>query len=1253
MRVISTNSGRDRSQTTAKRLLAQLSLALVGLAAPLLASGGSAVPSPAGAAPPGGPIAEYARLPLSFELNQGQTDRRVKFLARGEGYTLFLAQDEAVLVFEQTLTPPKGHSVARRNPGVVRLKLVGAGQEVRVSGVEESPAKSNYFIGNDPRRWRTAVPNYAKVRYSELYPGVDLVYYGHQGRLEYDFELGPSRDVSRIRLGIEGTHQVEVDRKGDLVLRAGDGEVRFEQPVAYQMTEGRRRNVQARYVLGKRGEVGFKVGEYDHRLPLIIDPVLAYATYVGGTGGDVAYGVAVDSSGNTYIAGVTNSTDFPVTTGVVQGSNSGNGDAFVVKINSAAEQSSTTPKLVYSTYLGGQGSDVAAALAVDATGDVFITGSTNSSNFPIAPTGTTPPFQNTYGGNGDAFVAELSSTGANLLYSSYLGGQGADFGQGIAVDGQGQAYVVGSTTSNDLATVSPFQQTSGGGQDAFVAKVNFGGTQLLYSTYLGGAGADVGQAIAVNSAGNAYVTGYTFSANFPTLNPYQSAIKGATNAFVTELDPAGSSLVFSTYLGGDGNDRAFGIALDSGGNVYVTGESTSSTYSFPTTSAALQSTNHGASDAFVSKLNPGGTNLVYSTLLGGSDVDQANAIAVDSSGDAFVTGFTRSSDFPTQSAVQGNLGISGGSTCGSSVCADAFVGELNPSGSVLTYSTYLGGSGLDIGQAIALDSSGDAFVAGSTASTNFPAIYNASQSGLASVAGNAFAAEITAANNPGVALVPQTLDFGNQPEGVASPAKTVQLINEGTAPLTISTITFSVSYFAESDNCVGTVPASGGTCTISVTYTPTSVGASAPETISINDNAPISTQLINLKGSGVAAATAVTLAPTSLSFGNQNVGTVSAPQTLTITNTGTSTLTITPPISISANFAQTNTCNATNYVLNVGQSCTVSVSFQPTASGALNGSVSIADNASGSPQSVALSGTGLAIFSLSSPSPTTTISVGSTTGCPSGLTASCATFKISAAAPSSFTGNITLSCGSSALTCSFNPGNPANVLPGQTSTLTLSGLTASTVNPLNFTVNGTSGSQTATLNLTVLMADFSLSASPALDTIVSGAPAPYTILVTPSNGFNQQVNLSCNTNGLPPGATCTFSQSSVTPSGSPASVTLTVNTTKTSSGRPRFPFRGPPPPSALWLAALATAALMTYGWRRRRATKIGRPLPPRLSWGLLAASLAFVLLSGLTACRSALTTTATTTGNYTITINGTLNSNPSVVRSTVVNLAVT
>ncbi len=1226
----------------------------------------------------------YAALPLSFEANQGQVDEQVKYLARGHAYTLFLTRDEAVLRLrsQKSVDSRQLQGTTGRWPqtteSVLRLRLLGANSNAAVTGADELPGRANYFIGSDPRKWRTNVRTYARVRYENIYPGVDLVYYGNQdGQLEYDFVVAPGADPAAITLGV-GEHgsprrsPLRIAADGDLLVPLEDGELRFHKPVVYQPGSDQRSpfsilqkqnagpgiwdsdstsrtEVDGRYVLTASRQVRFELGAYDPTKPLVIDPVLSYATYLGGSGGDIGYAIAVDSSNDAVVTGTTNSTNFPTTTGAGQVSSRGNGDAFVAKLNS------TGTALLYSTYLGGQGPDFAYAIAVSA-GNAFITGTTSSTDFPITSPGTsTTPFQPTPGGGGDAFVAELNTTGNQLVFSSYLGGNGLDIGFGIAVDSSGNVYVTGSTQSTNFPTLNALQTFINGSTDAFVTKVDFTGEQVLYSTYLGGTQADVGQSIQVDTSGNMYVAGYTFSSDFPLQSPLQPTTAGGVDAFVAEIAAAGSPFIFSTYLGGTGDDRAHGLARDASGNIYITGATSSA--DFPTTSGAYQTSNHGGVDAFVCKLNSAGSQRVYSTYLGGSDTDRGLAIALSSSGNAYVTGSTQSSDFPTSNAVQSILGISAGVLCGSSPCPDAFVTQLNAAGNGVVYSTYLGGSGYDSGQGIALDSVGDPYITGNTLSPNFPATFTPTsastvapyQASLGGPAGNAFVAKIDSADAPNIALVPNKLNFGTQTLGVRSAIQTVTVINPGTQPLLISQIaatgsnTDTVNDFVETDNCVGTLSPGGASCTINVTFTP-STAAQETSQFTITDNAyniANNTQTIAVSGTGTTIATAVTILPTSLSFPNQTVGTVSAPQSVSITNTGTTTLNITNILTNSSDFSQTNTCAALLYTLNVNQSCTVSVTFSPTASGTRSGALSIYDNATGSPQSVALSGVGVAAFSLSSPSPNTPVLIGSTS----------ASFTISASSSSGFTGNITLgpACPTN-LTCSYSV-NP--IFAGQSSTLTISSLTTSLPNPFNFTVTGSSGTQSASVPLNILFQDYALSATPALDTITSGTAAVYTVIVNPLNGFNQQVQLSCAL-GMPPDATCTFSNSTPTPNGGPTSVTLTINTVKYVAPTltpPRYPPGRIPPLIFGVLSLLGLASLALASRRRARPGPLGSAC---LGARLATVSLILALNLALGSCRPPATGSAgTVTGNYTITISGTLVSNTAVVRNTTLNLAVT
>ena len=668
-------------------------------------------------------LESYGKLPLRFEANQGQTDEEVKFLSRGKGYTMFLTSGGAVMTLRapgKEKKQPGKPETARRQRGtesqrsaVLRMNLVGANRVARVVGGEELPGKSNYFLGNDPSQWRIDVPNYDRVKYESVYPGVDLVYYGHQGELESDFLVAAGADAGAIRLRMEGAKRVRINRAGDLELTMDGGKVVLRKPVVYQQSEGQteKRIIAGRYTVKGKQEVAFAVGSYNTSEPLTIDPVLRYSTYLSGNIYDVGSGIAVDAAGNAYVTGYSYSTNFP-TKDPYQTNLAGNQDVFVTKLNAAGDA------LAYSTYLGGSGGDQGYGIAVDAEGVAYVTGSTSSSNFPTIGIRFAPPsrielrpFQATYGGgDSDAFVTVLNAAGNVLVYSTYLGGSGVDWASGIALDAAGNAYVTGTTNSTNFSTMNPFHGTFGGGTfDAFVTKLNAAGSALVYSTYLGGSGIDSGAGIAVDAAGNAYVTGATSSSNFPTVNSFQPALGGGQDAFVTKLDAAGTALVYSTYLGGTDDDGGAAIAVDAAGNAYVTGIANS--INFPTLHPA-QSAFGGVQDAFVTKLNAAGDALVYSTYLGGSYGESGSGIAVDAAGNAYVTGETTSLDFPTANAFQVTLGGT----------YYAFVTKVNAAGNSFVYSTYLGGSGDDFGTGIAVDASGHAYVTGSTAAiSGFPA----------------------------------------------------------------------------------------------------------------------------------------------------------------------------------------------------------------------------------------------------------------------------------------------------------------------------------------------------------------------------------------------------------------------------------------------------------------------------------------------------------------------------------------------------
>ncbi len=663
--------------------------------------------SPVAAAPDAHLIDSYGELQLQFEANQGQTDEAVRFLSRGSGYSLYLTVSEAVLVLAKSdLNANRGAGAARLDAPAtqsksvaLRMHLIGAEPAPIVGGLDELAGKANYFIGKDPAKWRTYVPTYAKVQYREVYPGIDLVYYGNQRQLEYDFVIAPGTDPDQIILGIEGADKLEIDADGNLVLLVAGGEIRQRKPVIYQEIDGVRHEISGGYTIKDPNRVGFQVADYDSSLPLIIDPVLAYSTYLGGSGDDRGVSIAVDSAGSAYVTGTTGSVTFPATVGAFDTSRNGSLDVFVTKLDP------TGSALVYSTFLGGSSFDQGIGIAVDATGAAYVTGSAGSANFPT----TTGAFDTTYNGSGDVFVAKLDATGSSLLYSTFLGGSSADGGFGIAVDSADSAYVTGFTLSADHPTTpGAFDTTYGdGGRDAFVTKLNAAGSQLIYSSFLGGTGFDQGRGIAVDATGAAYVTGATgrtAGQNFPTTaGAFATSFTGFQHVFVTKFDAAGSTLVYSTFLGGTSVDEGNSIAVDATGAAYVTGFT--DTAAFPTTAGAFDTT--AGCCGFMTKLNSTGTALVYSTFL----KDAAGfGIAVDSVRNAYVTGDSFGGFPTTPGAFQPTA--AGG--------ADAFVAKFNSDGTGLVYSSYLGGSDFDSGLGIAVDAMGAAYMTGVTRASNFP-----------------------------------------------------------------------------------------------------------------------------------------------------------------------------------------------------------------------------------------------------------------------------------------------------------------------------------------------------------------------------------------------------------------------------------------------------------------------------------------------------------------------------------------------------
>jgi hypothetical protein len=664
----------------------------------------------------------YANFPMSFAENQGQDDQAVKFSATGREYRVFLTEDGATFGLRAGSKAP---------PAFLQLRLRNANRHPRILGAKKLPSTTNYLVGRDSSKWKKGVSSFGEVKYEEIYPGIDLVYYGKDHRLEYDFIVQPDARPSDIRLALSGSEREQtarIDKEGDLSIRVSGREISFHRPVVYQVGSGGEKvGVSAEYVearnpeksSAKGQEFGVQVGNYDRSKPLIIDPVLTFSTFLGGSDIDRANAIAVDTAGNVYVAGSTFSMDFPTVNPIQATRHGSGGDAFVTKINAAGTA------IVYSTYLGGStttlpsgtAAQAANGIAADSAGNAYVVGQTIATDFPVTA-GAFDTSCPTCGANGDvAFVAKLDSTGSQLLYSTYLGGSGGgaatgDRGDAIAVNSSGLAYVTGLATSPDFPTTpGAFKRTLAGG-GVFVTQLNADGSALNYSTLIG---SGEGLGIALNSAGDAYLAGATGETTYPTtpgaFQPTFGGIGGGggNDAFITELNSSGSALVYSTYLGGLNEDYAGGIGIDSAGNAYVAGQTFST--NFPVKNA-FQPTLNGTADAYVAELNPTGTALVYSTYLGGSNNDDADNVAVDSAGNAYVTGFTVSTDFPLAGALQAKYG--GGTM-------DAFLTVMSPSGTP-TFSTYLGGESDDQGNGIAVDSSGNVYVAGQTESSGFPTL---------------------------------------------------------------------------------------------------------------------------------------------------------------------------------------------------------------------------------------------------------------------------------------------------------------------------------------------------------------------------------------------------------------------------------------------------------------------------------------------------------------------------------------------------
>ena len=1197
----------------------------------------------------------YAKLPQQFEPNLGQTDPKVKFLSRGRGYTLFLTPSEAVLALRQN-TQSEPPSLVQRSPAkpdpqwirddlleefkpkkeprlaaqedrpgaILRSRLVGMNSHATLSAIEELPGKSNYFIGNDPKKWHSNVTLYGKVKYHDVYPGVDLVYYGNQGQLEYDFVISPGANSKQIRLEITGgevsppgrahnAKALRIDVNGDLVIISAAGEVRYRKPVAYQIAaDGGKQLVAARFMLRSKYEVGFAVPSYDRAKALVIDPTLVYSTYIAGASpgpfyfgytGDQAAGIAVDSKGSAYITGLTESADFPITQGAYQTAckpygqgcsgvpNSNPSSAYAVFVTKLSPDGSS---LVYSTYLGGGYNDNGTAIAVDSSGNAYIAGQTMSPDFPVTPgayqTTCGPRLDSINGaycdgwhivstcgplGYPDGFVTKLNPTGSALVYSTFLGGSLNDYLTGIAVNSAGEAYVSGITLSSysygppgqcgcpgggnscspnyNLSASygypitpggyfpGPLPMPPGGQQWPFGApsafslapanvsafpfsdirtpvfsKLSADGSTMLYSTYIGGGLGPVlagsqgwgdGQTfypylqqnatgIAIDSSGNAYMTGYSNASDqcctqfnnyqftgFPTtagvVQPHNASACASSNCaydgFVAKFDPTqsgASSLVYSTNLGGAGDDYANAIAVDSGGNAYVAGTANETGYNapptFPTTPGTIEPNcpgNCNSSYGWVAKLNSTATALDYSTYLSGTSANNSPAaIAVDSAGNAYVAGQTGSADFPQQNPLQGFVGPT-----------DAFVSVLDPTASTLLFSTFLSGSngGQTSGAAgIALDSSENMYVTGSTNSSAFPTTTGAFQATCTKCATGSwgtFVAEISAAASPQA----PTITSANSTTFTVGKAGSFKVTTTGSPVPSLTESGALPSGVTFHDNGDGTGTLSGTTTTIgtfNITFTAhNGVGSDAIQTFTLTTvgQAPTITSASSTTFTVGAAGSFTVTTTGNPTAGVTETGALPTGVTFTDNGDGTGTLGGTPAAGTGGSYPITFTAH-NGVGTDATQNFTLTVNQGPAITSASSTTFS--------------AGTAGAFTVTATGSPTPTLSEAGTL--PSGVTFNTSTGVLG--------------------------GTPAAGTGGSY--------------PITFTAHNGVGTD-ATQNFTLTVRDFSLSVSPASQTVSGGKSASYTVTVSPVSGFTGTVSLTCSS--TEPGSSCAVKPNSL------------------------------------------------------------------------------------------------------------------------------
>jgi Abnormal spindle-like microcephaly-assoc'd, ASPM-SPD-2-Hydin/Beta-propeller repeat len=1272
--------------------------------------------------------ANYGQLPLAFEANKGQTDPRVNFVSRGTGYSVFLTSGGMVLSLrpqESVLpvvpvvsngaskTQPTSNKIASSTADTTMIfNLVGAAANPKAIGEEPLSTKVNYFIGSDPNKWQTNVQTYAKVRYQNVYPGIDLLYYGNNRQVEYDFIVAPGSDANKIQFSVTGADSLAVDAAGNLVLTKGTNQLHFQTPAIYQEANGTRVKVPGNYSLKDNTHVGFTVAPHDNSKTLVIDPVLVYSTFLGGRSYDQGSAIAVDAIGNAYVTGTTTSPDFPLAT--LGSLNPTQQRMFVVKLDVSGST------LLFADYFGGtSGNDSPSSIAIDSGGSAYVAGQAYSADFSILNA-----YQPARAGYLNAFLTKFSADGASLVYSTYLGGNSADYAQAVAVDSAGEATIAGYASSQNFPLASPYQssispdQNSRWGQYSFFSRFSADGSSLIYSSYLAGnllsqnncynycAPYTNINGLALDNSGNLYVVGNTNTVNFPTTSgAYLQTYPGTYESwvpFISKFDTSGA-IVYSSYFGGTNYSYANAVAVDATGFAYVTGYDGGND-SFPITATTIcDPLTQSCNGAFITKFDTAGANLAYSTYLGPNNNSQGVAIQVDAAGDAYVVGNIYSSQFTTVNQIESYTGGQ-----------DLLLVEIDPTASTQLFATFVGEDQDESVAGMALDRDGAMYVTGNTNSTFFPVTQSAFQSSWGGQ-NDAFILKIGPATASAVAIGPSLLQFSTLNVGVASPPRSTILRNMGTAPLNIATKILTGD-FAETDDC-GISVAAGSFCTFTVTFTPTAPG-SRFGTIVLGDDASGSPHVINLVGDG--SSPIVTLSPLTLTFSSLPVGQTSAVQIITLSNTGNATLNI-ASILATGNFAATSTCVS---ALAFGSSCQIQVTVTPTVGGAVTGFLTLTDDAPDSPQTIALSGSGYvtngtflpsiiafantAVGSTSGPQAVTVTNTGSIAMTVSAVTVTGAFGQTNTCSSIPANGTCTISvtfvpttsgAQNGTLTLNDNAqGNPHSVSLSGTgvagaaqlsaSNLTFSALTvgtmgsAQTITVTNsgngaLTVAGiqatgdfaqtnncasvaansgtctiqvtftptSSGTRSGTLTLTDSAVnspqlvsltgsgiDFSMSAAGGSDTIKAGATASYSMSITPVGGtFASAVTLVCA--GAPAFSTCTVNPTSVTPGANPSVVTVTLKTAGTAA-QLSAPGAAPSSMVAFWTLStgfgLFGMFLIGTTQGRKRASIL-------LLLIVLTAGVLFSIGCGSTSSPAKPTpaTNSTPAGNYTVVVIGT------------------